>query len=351
MKKTLAAVVLVALASLSVDAEVLEQVLVKVNGDIITKTELETRQVAAIRQRNRTNVSTDDLRNDAELKKLLDEITPQLVVDAVDELLVMQRGKELGYRMGDEQFSQILTNIRKENKLEDDAAFEAALKQEGLTLPELRKSLERNMIMSRVQQVEVFGRIAITEDESRTYYNAHPTEFSTPSSITIREITVDVPTEVRGEGTSAQPTFNALLDDAAKAKAESLRKRALAGEDFVALVTEASESASKANGGLIGPLNSDELNPQIKAILDGLKVGGVSEPLRTQRGYQLLKLETRSETKTLSFEEARDQIANKVFATKRQGEVEKYLKRLRAQAIIEWRNDAIKAMFDARTAS
>ena len=119
MKKTLAAVVLVALASLSVDAEVLEQVLVKVNGDIITKTELETRQVAAIRQRNRTNVSTDDLRNDAELKKLLDEITPQLVVDAVDELLVMQRGKELGYRMGDEQFSQILTNIRKENKLED----------------------------------------------------------------------------------------------------------------------------------------------------------------------------------------------------------------------------------------
>ena len=107
----------------------------------------------------------------------------------------------------------------------------------------------------------------------------------------------------------------------------------------------------KANGGLIGPLNSDELNPQIKAILDGLKVGGVSEPLRTQRGYQLLKLETRSETKTLSFEEARDQIANKVFATKRQGEVEKYLKRLRAQAIIEWRNDAIKAMFDARTAS
>ncbi|MBL8140564.1 MAG: peptidylprolyl isomerase [Acidobacteria bacterium] len=351
MKKTLAAVVLVALASLSVDAEVLEQVLVKVNGDIITKTELETRQVAAIRQRNRTNVSTDDLRNDAELKKLLDEITPQLVVDAVDELLVMQRGKELGYRMGDEQFSQILTNIRKENKLEDDAAFEAALKQEGLTLPELRKSLERNMIMSRVQQVEVFGRIAITEDESRTYYNAHPTEFSTPSSITIREITVDVPTEVRGEGTSAQPTFNALLDDAAKAKAESLRKRALAGEDFVALVTEASDSASKANGGLIGPLNSDELNPQIKAILDGLKVGGVSEPLRTQRGYQLLKLETRSETKTLSFEEARDQIANKVFATKRQGEVEKYLKRLRAQAIIEWRNDAIKAMFDARTAS
>jgi parvulin-like peptidyl-prolyl isomerase len=326
-------------------------VLVKVNGDIITKTELEARQVAAVRQRNRTAVTAADLRNDAEIKKVLDEVTPQIVVDAVDELLIMQRGKELGYRMGDEQFTQILGNIRKENKLEDDATFEAALKQEGLTLAELRKSLERQMIMSRVQQVEVFGRIAITEDETRTYYNAHANEFTTPSSVTIREISIDVPSEVRGEGAAAQPTFNALLDDAAKAKAESLRKRALAGEDFAALVTEASESASKANGGLIGPLNTDELNPQVKDILTALKVGGVSEPVRTQRGYQLLKLETRSEVKTRSFDEAREDIANKVFATKRQGEVDKYLKRLRAQAIIEWRNDAIKALFDAKTAS
>lgn len=349
MKKTLAALVLVALAGATGRAEILEQVLVKVNGDIITKTELEARQVAAIRQRNRTQVTTNDLRNDAELKKVLDEVTPQLIVDAVDELLVMQRGRELGYKMGDDQFNQIVANIRKENKLEDEAQFEAALKQEGLTLAELRKSIERNMIMQRVQQVEVFGRIAITEDETRAYYNAHPTEFTTPSSITIRELTVDVPTEQ--QGANAQAAFSALLDDAAKAKAEALRKRALAGEDFAKLVEEASDSPSKANGGLIGPLNTEELNPQVRDLLAGMKVGGVSEPLRSQRGYQLLKLESRSEVKTLGYDEARDQIANKVFATKRQGEVEKYLKRLRAQAIIEWRNDSIKALFDAKTSS
>ena len=349
MKKTLAALVLVALAGATGRAEILEQVLVKVNGDIITKTELEARQVAAIRQRNRAQVTPDDLRIDAELKKVLDELTPQLIVDAVDELLVMQRGRELGYKMGDDQFNQIVANIRKENKLEDEAQFEAALKQEGLTLAELRKSIERNMIMQRVQQVEVFGRIAITEDETRAYYNAHSNEFTTPSSITIRELTVDVPTEQQGP--NAQAAFSALLDDAAKSKAEALRKRALAGEDFAKLVEEASDSPSKANGGLIGPLNTEELNPQVRDLLAGLKVGGVSEPLRSQRGYQLLKLESRSEVKTLGYDEARDQIANKVFATKRQGEVEKYLKRLRAQAIIEWRNDSIKALFDAKTSS
>jgi hypothetical protein len=227
-----------------------------------------------IRQRNRTNVSTDDLRNDAELKKLLDEITPQLVVDAVDELLVMQRGKELGYRMGDEQFSQILTNIRKENKLEDDAAFEAALKQEGLTLPELRKSLERNMIMSRVQQVEVFGRIAITEDECAPATT--PTHrVSTPSSITSAR-SIDVHRGAR-RGRSRRSTPARRRGEPRPVAAEAAWQR-----DFVT-VTEPPIPRRRPTAVSSAP-ERRRTEPQIKAILDALKVGGVSEPC-ARSGY------------------------------------------------------------------
>ena len=49
---------------------------------------------------------------------MLDEVTPQLMVDAVDEMLIVQRGKELGYRLGDEQFKSVLDNIKKDNKIE-----------------------------------------------------------------------------------------------------------------------------------------------------------------------------------------------------------------------------------------
>ena len=49
-------------------------------------------------------------------------MTPEVIVDAVDELLIVQRGKELGYTMSNEQFESIVENIKKENKLEDDAA-------------------------------------------------------------------------------------------------------------------------------------------------------------------------------------------------------------------------------------
>src|SRR3712207_3244720 len=117
-------------------AEILEQVLVKVNGDIITKTEFEQRQVAELRSRpelaNATPLS-------GELQKAIAEVTPELILASVDELLLVQRGRELGYALGDEQFKQIVENIKKENQLEDEARFQAALKQEGLTID--RKSV------------------------------------------------------------------------------------------------------------------------------------------------------------------------------------------------------------------
>lgn len=350
MKKFVAVVVLAGLATLGVRAEVIEQVLVKVNGEILTKTDLEARQVSALRQRLRQNVNAADLKTDEQLKKALEEVTPQILVDTVDELLVMQRGKELGYRMTDDQFQNILSNIRKENKLEDDAQFQAALKQEGLTLDELRKSLERQMIFSRVQQVEVYSRIAITDAEAKAYYEAHRTEFTTPSNLTIREILVEVAAPAAPAGQKEPAMFSVAQDDDAKAKAEAIRKRALAGEDFAQLAATESSAASKANGGLIGPISKDELAPSMAELFDRMKPGDVSEPIRTQRGYQVFKLEAMTPTEVLEFDKARDQIANKVFAQKRAGELDRYLRKLRAQAIIEWKHDGLRQLYEQQVA-
>src|SRR6476659_9654411 len=93
-------------------ADVIEQVLVKVNGDIITKTELEQRQVAVLRQRMQGQIDPEALKNDETLKKMLVEVTPQVIVNAIDELLLFQRGRELGYRLSDDQFKAVVANIR-----------------------------------------------------------------------------------------------------------------------------------------------------------------------------------------------------------------------------------------------
>ena len=78
-------------------AEILEQVLVKVNGDILTKTELEAKQVSALRGRINSSVDAEAMKNDDALKKMIAEVTPRILVDTIDEMLLLQLGKEKGY--------------------------------------------------------------------------------------------------------------------------------------------------------------------------------------------------------------------------------------------------------------
>jgi parvulin-like peptidyl-prolyl isomerase len=139
MKKKLFAAAMVLAASVApMRGEIIEQVLVKVNGEIITKTELEQRQVSVLRQRMQgQQIDAESLKNDETLKKALAEVTPQLIVNSVDELLLLQRGRELGLRLGDDQFKAVVNNIRKEQGLQDEAKFQAALAQEGMTMDDL----------------------------------------------------------------------------------------------------------------------------------------------------------------------------------------------------------------------
>jgi parvulin-like peptidyl-prolyl isomerase len=335
-----AAVVLGALAvSPGVRAEILEQVLVKVNGEIITKTDFEQRQVAELRNRPElANASPAS----AELQKAVAAITPDLILSAVDELLLVQRGRESGYALGDQQFAQILESIKTSNNLQDDAKFQEALKQEGLTMADLRRNLERSMLVQQVQRVEILEKISITDEEAKAYYDAHRQEFTSPAEVTLREILLEVRTTDRG--------VNVAEDDTVREQAQQLRKRLLAGEPFPRLAGEYSVAASKANGGLIGPLNSSELAPSLRDLLAKMQVGDVTEPIRTQRGYQLLKLESRNDAKLRSFEEARGEIGNRIGDQKLRGEREKYLDRLRAQATITWRNAELQKAYETALA-
>src|SRR5579864_8699140 len=188
-----AVVVFLLVATLGVArAEILEQVLIKVNGEIFTKTDLEERQVTALRQLGQ-QADMKSNPSDAQLRKMLDDVTPDLVVSVVDEILILQRGKELGYKMTEEQFQSYLDNIKKDSKIETEEQFQAALKQENMTMADLRKNVEKTVIMSRVQQNEVVGRLAVSEADARRFYEGHKNDFTTPQSITLREIFVTVP--------------------------------------------------------------------------------------------------------------------------------------------------------------
>jgi parvulin-like peptidyl-prolyl isomerase len=154
----------------------------------------------------------------------------------------------------------------------------------------------------------------------------------------LREVLVAVPSSEKG--------VNVAQDDAAKAKAEEIHKRLLAGEPFARLASDLSDSGSKANGGLIGPILRTDLSPDLLKEIDPLKVGGLSRVLRTARGYQIIKLETRTDTKVKTLDEARSEIADRLAGNKQRGHMLTYLRQLRTQAIIDWKNDEIKKAYE-----
>jgi peptidyl-prolyl cis-trans isomerase SurA len=324
--------------------QIIEQVLVKVNGDIITKSELEERQIVALRQRN---LKPEILKNDEQLKKALAEVTPQLLVAAIDELLVIQLGREKGLRLSDEQFNRWLTSMRKDQNLEDDKRFEEALKQEGMTISDIRRNVEKEFLRQQVQTEEFGGKLQITEEEARQYYLANPKEFVDPASVTLREILIEVPTVTQ----QGRAMVNVGKDDEAAKKAEGVRARLAAGEDFATVAIEVSSSASKANGGLIGPIATSELSPDLQKLLETMKPGDVTQPLRAAKGYQILKLETSKQSGVRPFDTVRDIVADRVYQDRARTEMRKFIERVRRQAIIVWKNEELRKAYEQQVAS
>ena len=312
---------------------VLERILVKVNGDIVTQTELEERQIGLIRQRGLQP------RNDAELVQALQEVTPEVISGAVDELLLIQRARELGYQFTDEQFDEILVDLMAENGFENEEQFQSALSQsEGMTLDDLRRVMERQILISQVQQIEVLGTVTLTEVEAREHYEANIAQYTEPATVTMREILIRVPEGLGGAGVVA--------DDQARLEAEEARGRVLDGEEFELIAIAVSDAASKANGGLIGPIDVSLLSSTLLDVLAEIDVGDVTEPIRTSLGYQVLRLEAWTQPEPTPFEEVRARISENVFNDRRLAEYARYLDRLRAEADFEWKDDRVRQAFD-----
>jgi len=357
---TIAVVAILALSSFghpvrAQKSTIIQKVIVKVNGEIFTQSELIFEQIMALKQNDKVVENAEALNSDAALRAALAPITPKILVAAVDELLIVQHGREMGVKFTDERFQLSLDQLKKANKeqlqdyakknnVTEEEAFQVALKQEGITLAQLRLNVERAFFKQVVQQRELGKSMTITEEEVRQYYNAHKNEFMKPSTVSLRELFVNVPTTM----VNGQATISVGADEDAKAKITAARERALKGEDFAKLVNELSDSPNKD---LMGPVEQTNLNPIIAAAIDKLKPGEISEPLRRAGGYQILKLESRVASEPETYEKSRDAIGQKIIDSRMEVETNKFIQKLLTQAVIEWKDDDYHKMYDIERAA
>ncbi len=325
---------------------IIQKIIVKVNGEILTQTDLEDQQIAALREKNPQLRGLQDFGSDAALQKALADVTPDVLVTAIDELLLIQHARETGVRFTDENFKMAIESVKKQNNL-DDAGLTKAMQGEGITMADLRENFERAYLRRAVEEREIMKNMTITEQEARQYYKAHPEQFLTPATVTVREIFVSVPTVTGADG---KPAINAAASEEALAKLKTARDRAAKGEDFAKIAAEVSESGTKANGGLIGPVLVTDLNPTLAELFSKMKTGEISEPTRNAEGYQIFKMDTKSTQEPRAFETVRNEIAQRIYSERLEGETRKYLEKLRETALIEWKDAAYKDLYDKRRA-
>lgn len=300
-----------------VGAEIIERVVVKVNGEIVTLTEFQSRQLRALQQARVTpeNVPT-----------YLRENNARLLQEAIDDLVLKQRAEDQGLRIPPQYIAEAIEEIKKDNNIPNDEQFLELLTREGMTLEDLKRDIERPMLREGVVRRDLESRVTPTDAEARAEYDKNKEKYTRPTTLTLHEILM------KGE--------NAERD------ARALAERARKGEDFAALAREHSAAATKAQGGELGKIQKGELNPDFEKAAFALPVDGISEPIGAADGWRIFKVSERTEGGALEFDAAKDDIKRRLQVQRFATEYETYMADLRKNAVIDIRVREVPLQID-----
>jgi len=275
---------LVLLLATPARAVVVDKILATIDGEPITVHELKQFTDRTIRGRQ---LGTQDQAT------LLDGL--------ITEKIVAKEVSDKGIIVKDEDVDRYIDSIKERNKINDEQ-LKQALAQQGLTMEayrtQIREDIQRQQLITR----EIRGKVNVTPEEVQRYYDAHLAEYSTPGKIQVAHIVIRLPEEAPPDQVAA-----------ATAKVNEVRARLKKGADFAETAKQYSEDATAQNGGELGWFKQGELLEPLEKAAEPLKVGEVSEPVRTKAGLHIIKLEAREGESHQKLEELADQIKEKLY--------------------------------------
>jgi peptidyl-prolyl cis-trans isomerase SurA len=303
--------------AVAADIHIVEEIVAKVNGDIITRSEIE-RTRAAIREDLRRQGMTG-----ANLNTALQQQEKDALRDQIDQLLLVQKGKELDIKI-DPDVTRRMAEIQVASKITDPDKFHDYVRdQTGMSYEDFKQQVTNQLLTQRVIGEEVSSRIAIPEPDLRKYYEEHKSEFVREEQVFISQLLIST------EGkTDAQIA-------AAQKKAKDLVTRARAGEKFSDLARANSDDDTAKNGGEAGAYKRGMLRKEIEDIVFTQKKGYVTDPIKVPAGLLIVRVDERFEAGQASFEEVRDEVNSRVAGPRMGPKLREYLARLREDAFLQ----------------
>jgi len=297
---------------------VVEEIIARVNNEIITKSEYDKSLASA----------EDDAKQECEnrctpqqLTTATEERKKSALRDLIDQALLVQRGKDMSISVETDVIKQ-LDQIRIQNKLPDMDALEKAVTSQGLNWEDFKNNIRSHLITQKVIGQEVGSHINIPESESKKFYEEHKAEFIGPESVALREIVV-----------STDGKKEADLPDLKK-KAETARKRVDDGEDFSEIAKRMSDGTTKEQGGYLGIYKRGELAKPIEDKVFSMKKNGLTDVLETKQGFLILQVLEHYDEGQQSFDKVKEKIMNQLYETRMQPALRDYLKTLREQSYV-----------------
>jgi parvulin-like peptidyl-prolyl isomerase len=280
---------------------VVEEIVAKVNNDIITRGQLESSQGDALRER-------------------------------IDQLLLLQKGKELDIKV-DAEVTRQLAEYQVASKLSDPDRFREWVRETsgGVPYEEVRQNLLDRAMTRKVIAQEVGSRIVVSQAEIQKYYDEHKSEFIRQETVFLRELLI------------APADGSAAAWEAARKKAEGIALRARTGEKFEQLVRGYSAAESARIDGDLGGYKKGQMVKELEEKVFSQSRGSVTDAIRTANGYLILKVEDRYADGQASLTDVRDEIMERLYRERLDPALRAYLTKLREEAFLEIRAGYVDA--------
>jgi parvulin-like peptidyl-prolyl isomerase len=293
---------------------VLDRVVAVVNDEALTLSEIQEEGQPVVRKIFQDFVGP-------ERERRLEEAERQVLNDLIDRRLMYQLAKREGMLPSAAEVNSAVEELKRNNNATDEAQFRALLKAEGLTLEQIRRNIGERLAIGRLLARQVRSTIIISEDELTKYYDTHQEKYRRIPTAEIRHILVPVPPE----GDEAK----------ARARGEEALAKIQAGADFAQVAREYADASRGGSPGEVMTVHRGDLAPEIEAAAFSLPPGGVSPPIRTGAGWNLIKVERLQAEPMAPFAEVRESIRDQLLQEKFEAKRKEWLAGQRARAFIQ----------------
>ncbi len=314
---------LAAVSLTAADLNVVEEIVAKCNGDIVTRGDLERSRRELIENLRAGGVVG------AELEQQLAQREKNLLRDRIDQLILAQKAKDLNINV-DSDVSKQLAAIQSDAKIADPDKFQVYIKeQSGMSYEDFKQELKTRLLTQRVIREEVTEKMSVKHEDLEKYYNEHKTDFVRDERILLQEILIS--TEGKDDAGVA----------AAEKKAKDLVARARKGERFAEMARDNSDSVSSHDMGQLPPYKKGEVSKNLEDLVWNQPKGYITDPIRTSNGFLILRVEDHQKAGQAELSEVDSQITEKLLAPKLDAAVREYLTKLRKDAFLEIKADYI----------